>query len=226
MTHVKALAFKSDSNLGLYGFATDSYCLVGHVGETQILESILQVPVFELHVLGTQLVGVFLAGTDKFVFAPSILFDSEKAKLVSICDKIGAEVIFLNTKFTAIGNVLFAYKDTIFLNSEVEEHIEEELSKRFTVHRITIADTDVVGSSTLLTSRGGIIHPHVKDDVADFIEKETSVRLTLSTVNYGSAYVRSGVIANKNGFVIGKLSSGPEITNADEAFGFLEQDEN
>jgi translation initiation factor 6 len=224
MTHVKALGFKGDSNLGLYGFATDSYCLIGHVSDTELLHSILQVPIIEVSVLGTQLAGVFLAGTDKVVFAPEILFDYEKKKLVEECQNIGVEVIFLDTKFTALGNVLIAHGETIFLNEEVEESVAEFLAKRFTVHRITIADTDVVGSATLLTSQGGMIHPHVKDEVADFIEAQTGLKITLSTVNYGSAYVRSGVIANKNGFIIGSLSSGPEITNADEALGFIKDD--
>ena len=39
----------------------------------------------------------------------------------------------------------------------------------------------------------------------------------------GSPYVSSGILTNKNGFVIGSMSGGPEIDNADKALGFLQE---
>jgi len=34
----------------------------------------------------------------------------------------------------------------------------------------------------------------------------------------GSTQVRSGIAVNDNGMIIGELSGGPEVVNADEAF--------
>jgi translation initiation factor 6 len=54
------------------------------------------------------------------------------------------------------------------------------------------------------------------------IEKTFDVVATPGSVNMGSPYVRAGIICNGNGFIVGSNSGGPEITNADEALGFLE----
>ena len=48
-----------------------------------------------------------------------------------------------------------------------------------------------------------------------------NVKVAKGSVNFGSPFISSGLICNKNGFIIGDISGGPEIQNADEALGFL-----
>jgi len=43
------------------------------------------------------------------------------------------------------------------------------------------------------------------------------LNITTGTVNMGNPFVGSGILCNDKGFVIGDMSGGPEIMNAEEA---------
>jgi len=118
--------------------------------------------------------------------------------------------------------------DTILLaNKDMEEKVLKDLRKEMnltTVERIVVADTDVVGATMVFNKKGGLIHPDIANETIEQLEEILGIKFTLGTVNYGSPYVKSGVVSNNHGFLIGKTSSGPEITNADEALGFVEHE--
>ena len=48
------------------------------------------------------------------------------------------------------------------------------------------------------------------------------LKITRGTINFGSPYVRAGLVCNSNGFIVGDMSGGPEIQNVDESLGFIE----
>lgn len=223
--HVKALAFQSDANVGLYGFATNTYCILGNTvpeQDVEIVKKLLQVPVYQAHIVGTALAGVFLVGTDEKLFVPDVVFDSEKAKLQTIADELAIELVLVPTTATALGNNVCIKNNTAFVSSEVDEAARDcFIAHGLDVVELDLADTTVVGSCIVATDGGILVHPHITEEEAKSIESAFNGTITQGTVNYGSPYVRSGVIANKHGFIIGSLSSGPEITNADEAFGFV-----
>ena len=61
--HVKKIAFESNTNIGLFAYANDEYCLVGEQTserDIEAIEQILKVPIHKLNIAGTNLLGVFL----------------------------------------------------------------------------------------------------------------------------------------------------------------------
>jgi translation initiation factor 6 len=220
--HVLTLDALGNPNVGLYAYATDDYCLIGPELQEykEEIADALQVPVHIHTIAGTGLLGVFLAGNSKTLLVPQIAFDHEIAALQEYSD-----VKIFETLHTALGNNLVINDHGCLAGPMFEEEEHEVLNKLLDipVRQFAIADIEVVGSAIVINSFGGVIHRDANQFEIDMAQDTLKLtELYPGTANLGSPYVRSGIFANTHGFVIGKNSGGPEITNADEALGFLQ----
>lgn len=220
--HVDTANTQGNTNIGLYAYATDTYCVLGPEAENlkEQLAEVLDVPIIITTIAGTSLAGVFLAGNSNTLIVPPIAFEYE----IDALKKAGIAVKVFDTTHTALGNNLVANDHgaligLMFSDGE-REHIQQLLG--VPTHQFAIADTEVVGSGLAITTKGGLMHARATGFELDMAQDTLRLpRLLTGTVNFGSPYVRSGIIANTNGFLIGSQSGGPEITNADEALGFI-----
>ncbi len=223
--HVLTANTQGNPNIGLYAYATDKYCILGPEAANlkEAIEEALSVPVIITTIAGTSLTGVFLAGNEKTLLVPGIAFEHEIERL----EKAGITVGLFDTTHTALGNNLVANEHGCLAGPMFTTEEREELHELLgvPVHQFAIAGVEVVGSALAATGKGGLIHrdaTRFEQDMA--IDTLRLPRLLPGTVNMGVPYVRAGIIANSNGFLIGTASGGPEIGNADEAFGFLEDE--
>ena len=222
--HVLKANVHANPNIGLFIYATDDVAIVGPEAQhlKAEIQEVLQVPVHVTTIAGTSLAGVFLAGNSEHLLVPPIAFEHEVQTLREALD---VEVHVFETTHTALGNNL-VLNDTGCLagpmfNEDERERLQELLG--LPVHQFSIADIEVVGNSVVHTSKGGIIHRDAKMTEIDMVKDTLKLpQLLPGTANFGQPYVRSGVVANSHGFLIGSASGGPEITNADEALGFIE----
>ena len=86
-----------------------------------------------------------------------------------------------------------------------------------------IADIEIIGATTVINNdqKRALVHRDVSEKDIKLIEKTFGIKADTGTVNMGSPYIKSGIVCNKNGFLMGTESGGPEITNADEVLGYL-----
>lgn len=217
--------FRSNPNIGLYAYATDEYCLVGpEVPEEMHKEiaDILGVPVHVCTIAGTGLVGVFLAGTNETLLIPHITNEHERERLIDL----GISYAVIETDHTALGNNLVCTKNGCLASTEYSENERRAISdalgvpvKAFRVGE----EVTVIGSCLATTSTGCLAHKGLADFEAAMAQSTLGVPVMLGTVNLGNPYVRSGLIANSYGMLIGDLSGGPEIVNAEEALRGADQ---
>ncbi len=221
--HVDTANTQGNTNIGLYAFATDTYCVLGPEAENlkPQLEAVLNVPVVVTTIAGTSLAGVFLAGNAQTLLIPDIAFEHE----IKALKQAGVSVQSVSTTHTALGNNIVANEHGALIGPMFSEQQRAHIEKLLGVetHLFRIAETEVVGSGMIITTKGGLIHSQATQFEQDMAQDILRLpRLLPGTVNFGSPYVRSGIIANSNGFLIGSSSGGPEITNADEALGFID----
>ncbi|PLW80476.1 translation initiation factor IF-6 [Candidatus Woesearchaeota archaeon] len=222
--HVDRLDFNGNINIGLNGYCNNEYCLVGKdISENniEILEKVLKVPVHQISIAGTSLIGVFLVGNKNKLLVPNIVFDSELKALDEL--KINYEVI--DTKYTALGNNVLCNDEGAIVNSEMEEKAIKQIEKALKVNIITgeIAGLEIVGALCSHNSNKGLIHRDALDKEIELVEKTLKLELDIGTLNFGSPYINSAILVNDNGFVCGTATTGPEMQNADYAFGFLKK---
>ncbi len=225
--HVIKSSINGNPNIGLYGFATDKYCLLGNEVPKKTMEEIeevLSVPVFKLNIAGTSLLGAFLAGNDNNLLVPDIAFDSEIAALKKIAEKIGFNIHVIKTDLTALGNNILCNENGCLVNPEFPENVKKQIetSLKIPIKEGNIANIPTVGSVTALNKKGCAIHRDAEDFEVDFINSILDIKCETATVNMGNPFLRSGILVNTNGFIIGNISGGPEVTYLDEIFGFIE----
>jgi translation initiation factor 6 len=216
MVNMLRMNFEGDPNLGLYGFATDKYCVVGTASAAKKIENELKTDTRFCTVFNTGLVGIFCTGNSSGIAVPSLIEKYEKAHFE------GIDALFLKSRFTALGNLILMNDNGILVSPllrKEKRRIGEFFGKRCEIAKI--AGSPIIGNMGIATNRGCLLHPKVRKHEAALIEEVLGVKNDIGTVNFGSSYPGSGVIANSFGFVASEKSSGPELGRITEALGFL-----
>lgn len=217
--HVLKTNFRGNPSVGLYIYVTDRYCLVGPEVPEEVyaeLGRVFEVPVHKFTIAGTGLVGVFLAGTNDHLLVPSIISEKE----CTLLEKLGITYTIIDTLYTALGNNVLCNDHGCLISEEYPEedrkHIATALSVPVKLFRI--GEVMVVGSCAVATDKGCVCHKGVKEFEEEMIHQTLNVPITKGTINLGNPYIKAGLATNKHGMVVGDLSGGPEIVNAEEAF--------
>jgi len=208
---VLKINFNGNPNIGLYGLATDKYCLVGHdVSSSTItrMKEILRVPVHKCYMAGTELIGALCVANSEILLVPEIIREEELHEL----DKLKIKYAVLKTKMTALGNNILLKEDVAMISPNFGSDIIEQLKNlKINAQKGSIAKSITTGSCAVIGRGGGIAHRDASDYEIKKMEKIFNVELDIGTVNLGNPYLGSGIIANSKGLLVGDLTSGYEI---------------
>jgi len=221
--HILKIHFNGNPNVGLYGYCNNRYCLLGKEvpdHKAKMVEEVLKVPVHKITICGTSLIGAFVTGNSKTLLVPNNAFEYELRYL----DNLGIKYTLIKAELNALGNNILCNDDGCIINPEFTPEQQKKIKQALGVEVKTclIAEIDIVGSVAALNSRGCIIHRDVTKEEKKLVDSTLGLKSVPGTVNMGSPYIRSGLLCNDNGFVIGELSGGPEIVHIEEELGFLE----
>lgn len=209
--------FRGDPNIGLYGFATDKFCLIGEPVARKKLKKELNVSVEQSFVFDTSLVGIFCAGNSHGIVTTKHMDWKELEKI-----KKKFNVLALDTNYTAVGNLILMNENGALISPLIRKE-KQKIAKFFSLpcEVGTIAGLRIVGTLGIATSKGCLLHPKAKKKEMKVIENVLGVEADIGTVSFGSSYPGAGIIANKNGFATSESTSGPELGRINEALGFL-----
>ncbi len=209
--------FHGNSNVGLYGFATDKFCLIGKGLEKNILKKIeeaLEVPVYEIAINNSHLIGVYCSGNEDLLLIPDIIKENEEKDLKKL--KLPYKII--KTRFCALGNNIVIKDEIAMVNPEFEDNLKEQLDM-FEIHKLDIGGHNTVGSCMVANKYGCLVNRDVSEKEVEKIGKLMNSKVEIGSVNMGNPYVRSGIIANSKGYIIGGNTSGVELMRIDQALG-------
>ena len=220
--HILTANIHGNPNIGLYAYANDKFCLVGHEVPSSLvkqMEKVLKVPCHKLTIAGTSLIGVFVTGNNKCLLIPEITYKKE----LKILEKLKIKYEIINTKHTALGNNILCNDKGCLVSSEFEQTAIKQIEKALMLKPkiAKIADLDIVGSLAVHNKMGCLLHRDCEVFELKNVEKTLKIECDIGTINFGNPYIRSGVVANSNGFIIGSLSTGPEIDNVDHVLKFI-----
>ncbi|NPA84591.1 MAG: translation initiation factor IF-6 [Crenarchaeota archaeon] len=215
---IEAISIFGNPNIGIYMFANDDFALVPPGLKEQTLKKIeraLRVRIIETKVADSALIGLFVSGNNHALILPSLTKEYELEKLKK---EIDLPIKVLYSKLTAMGNVILTNNKFALLHPDMKRWVEE-VSKALGVpaETGTIAHVPTVGSMAVINDKGGIVHPDATDEELDELEKKFKVRLEVGTVNYGVPYVKTGLVANNKGAVVGELTTGIEMARIAKA---------
>lgn len=219
---IEKISFFGDPNIGLFAKASDKVCFIGRFLKDKyrkVIEEILNVPVYGITISNIDLIGIFIVFNSSGIVLPKIVDEKE----VEIIKKLDLNFCILNnTKYTALGNLILCNDKGALISpllKKEKKEIEETLEVKSKIG--TIADLPIVGSCGVANNHGCLLHRDTTEKEFEIIKKTLKINGNIGTVNFGSPFVSSGMLANSNGVLIGELTTGPEMQRIVEGLEFL-----
>ena len=207
--------FYGDHNLGLFGKASDRFCLLGNVQEKtkQKIEEVLKVNVIKASTVNTDLIGVFCCFNSNGILLPKILTRTESENFKKLKKEFGMNLEILKSKFTAIGNLVLCNDKGAVVSKLFSKTDKKKIEDCLGVESdyCSIAGIHTVGSTGIASNKGCVLHRDANEREVEIIEQVLKVQTDIGTANFGSPFVGSCCFANTSGAVIGESSTGPEI---------------
>lgn len=207
--------FYGDHNLGLYGKAADSICILGRIleGKRKAVEDVLKVKTVALTISNTDLIGMFCALNENGILLPKITTEQEVENFREVKKLFGMNVKILDSNFTALGNLILcnghgALVSKLFTKKD-KKMIEDCLGVESCFS--TLAGINTLGSCGAATNRGCLIHRDSEEEEIKMAENILKVKVDIGTANFGSPFVGSCILANSKGAIIGESTTGPEL---------------
>jgi len=198
--------YYGDVNIGFYGRATDRLFISSFERD---FSEIFKVPSIRITVGGTEFVGLFSAMNSNGIILPFIVRDEELQEI----KRLGLDVLVLKEKFTAIGNLIVANDKGAIVSDLLSEKsikpIEDVL--KVEVVKAVLVNSKIVGSVCFTTNKGAILHREASEEDVELVKSVLKVEVERGSVNLGSPFVSSGIIANSFGALIGSKTSGYEL---------------
>ncbi len=189
--------------------------------EKDIIRDTLRVELVETKIAGSIAVGALVAGNDNGLILPRTINDEELEYLVENTRGYGINIVVLRSKYTAIGNILLANNKAAIVGEILEKNEVKKIEDALGVEVVqrNIMGLPIPGSLAVITDTGGAIHPDISDKEIVEIEKIMGVEIERATVNAGVPFIKSGLVANNNGVLVGELTTGPEIMRIQRGLG-------
>ena len=221
---IKRTNLFGNENIGVFGFASDDYCLVGSGIEKKnlkIFEEVLKVPIHQVNISQAKIIHTLCVGNKNGILVPRIIRDDEQDILKKACGVI--EII--PHELTAIGNnVLCNDKGAIYnpeYDATIRKIIEDTLDVEAVPYRILKNDPGLVGTHALCNNKGVLVHSDADENKLKEMSNLLKVRADFGTLNLGF-YPGAGGIVNSNGAIVGNESTGPEIMHLGMTLGLNE----
>jgi translation initiation factor 6 len=220
---LKRINLTGNPNLGVYISVNDEVAIVPFNLPTEmepVMKEALEVDIIRTSIAGCNLNGVLSTGNSNgFVVSPHAT-DKE----MEILEDAGLNVARLPGKYTAVGNILAVNDYGAMAGPNIKEEtikvIEDTLKVPVEIYQF--ADSKIVGSASIVTNKGALLHRDTLSGELEHVEEFFKVEANIGTVCKGMPLVGACGIANSSGVMVGEHTTGPEMARIEEALGFLD----
>lgn len=202
----KLIDFYGDANIGFYGRVSDKLFLSSFEKD---FSEVLKVPSYKISIGGMEFVGLLSAMNSNGIVLPFIVKEEEIKKI----KETGLDYLILKERFTALGNLILVNDKGAIVSELISKKSLQQIKDTLKVEVVqtSLVNSKIVGSVAFANNRGAILHRDAKEEDFKIIKDVLKVDAEIGSVNFGSPFVSSGIIANSNGALIGSRTSGYEL---------------
>ncbi len=173
------------------------------------LEEALGVKPYRTTVAGSHVVGSLIAMNSNGAAVSGLIESGE----LEVIEKV-IPVVLLPDYLNAAGNNILVNDKGALVNPETSDETVKELEELFQVEvvKATVAGCNIVGSVCCCNNKGCVVTTDATDDDIEVIKEVLRVsEVQRTTVNHGSKYVGSGIVANSKGALVGDATTPIEM---------------
>ncbi|USZ71026.1 translation initiation factor IF-6 [Natronosalvus halobius] len=217
-------AFGGSSYIGVFARTTDSHLFVRPDADDDLVADLaeeLAVEAVQTTVGGSSTVGALAMGNENGLLVSSRVLEYERERLEETLD---VPVTELPGQINAAGNVVLANDYGAYVHPDLPREAVQVVGDALEVpvERGDLAGVRTVGTAAVATNDGVLCHPKATDGELDALEDALNVRADVGTINYGAPLVGSGLLANAQGYVVGRDTTGPELGRIEDALGYID----
>ena len=214
--------FFGTAEIGLFAVPTENICLIPprlKLRQKRLIQEVLGVKAISTTLAGSILLSPMAAGNSNGLILSKMVLDEEIEKIKKSAGDIN--IGLLESKYTAVGNLILVNDRAALMSTILPKKAEKLIQDILGVEVIKgrIANRSYVGSLAIVTNEGGLIYAGVSEDEERWLSEIFKVTFLPGTVNDGVKFVRSGIIANSKGAIIGSVTTGPEMMTISRALG-------
>jgi translation initiation factor 6 len=170
------------------------------------------------------LVGALVCGNSKGLIFPHFVREEELQPVCAVTGKNDVKMTVMETKRTAYGNMVLANDFGAIVDPRVDPETLKLISDTLGVEAVhgEVAGLPYVGSLAIATNKGVVAHPLIKEEEKELLKNVLRVPVEVGTVNCGLPYVKTGLLGNSFGAVVGLLTTGPELFIIESALDLVE----
>jgi translation initiation factor 6 len=206
-------------NIGVYCFANETIAIVPpgltkhRIGQ---LAEALDVSVCSTTVGGSTLVGALVTGNSNAVLVPHTIRDYELSKIRAL-----SNVVVVDSKWTALGNVVLTNDLGAVVHPDCSDEIISAVNNEMRVKAVfgKLGSLSFVGALAVATNKGAMLSPNALAEEQEVVKSALHVEAELSSTNGGVPFVKSGILANSKGAVVGPLTRGGELMQISRTLG-------
>jgi len=172
---------------------------------------------------GSRVLGTLIAMNNNGILVSNIVTDLELEKFEQISRTHKIEFGVLPDRSNAIGNNFLVNDSGGFSNERLGKRAKDKAEEILKIEIISqsINEMDTLGMIGCITNKGGLYHPDISSSEKLDMEKVFNIKLMEGTVNFGLPLVGAGIVANSNGAVCGRQSTGVELGRMEEALNLF-----
>ncbi len=220
--NVARLNYEGNPHIGLFIFCNDKLCIIGsgfRENQQEDIHRALGVPLYNAKILGSNLVGLFIAGNNKGLVVPEMIEENELKHISDICAQHDMTVTRVRSKLNALGNNIICNDAGGIINPEFSPEEKREISEglHVPIENGTIASFQNVGSLARAASKGVLLAEDILPEEEEIIEKLLQCKVVTGSIN-NSPYISSGLVVNHKGYAISDQLFGGEVLSIKDAF--------
>lgn len=216
--------FENNNEIGVFSKLTNSYCLVA-IGGSENFYSVFEaefaeiIPVVHVSVAGCRIIGRLCVGNKNGLLVPNTTTDTELQHIRnSLPDNVKVQRV--EERLSALGNVIACNDYVALVHPDLDRETEEILADTLNVEvfRQTVASNVLVGSYSVLSNQGGLVHPKTSIQDQDELSSLLQVPLVAGTVNRGSDVIAAGMVVNDWASFCGMDTTSTELSVIESVF--------
>ncbi|CAB0027925.1 unnamed protein product [Trichogramma brassicae] len=221
--------FENNNEIGVFAKLTNAYCLVA-IGGSENFYSAFEaeldeaIPVIHTSLAGCRIIGRMCVANKNGLLVPDTTTDSELQHIRnSLPDSV--KVRRVEERLSALGNVISCNDYVALVHPDLDPQTEEIIADTLQVEvfKQTIASNVLVGSYSVLSNQGGLVHPKTSIQDQDELSSLLQIPLVAGTVNRGSEVIGGGMVVNDWISFCGMDTTSTEISVIENIFKLQDQ---
>lgn len=219
---IQRVSFRRNPNIGVFCRASDKFAIIPKNSPKvfyKVVKETLDVEIHSINISGTSLLGAMISMNNNGLVLPRNVYRGEVEEFKELDVKVSG----LKDRATALGNLVIANDYGVIVSPKFSREsiaiIKDTLDVEVDIG--SIGGYSTIGAVGIATNNGALFHPLIKEEELEWVKEVLKVDADVGTVNRGVGFVRTGIVANSKGAIIGQETTGPEIARIEDVLGFL-----